>query len=286
VEDAAAPTVHAAAPAADAAAIVDGIIPQHPDSSCGEGRSRRKRKSVDYVSARVSTDLSDEMERPQWLKKTCVLPDAKPTSQAGPEATSEQARSSSPLAPDSSEQLWISPQRQAPAEVTAAPAGDAAATVNGAEHPDSGSSGEGRSGRKRKAVDYVSARVSTDISDEMERPQWLKKGTKQPSPEAVTAPDAAPEVDDCYWAAVEVVPDELAQDHPSVLVGSEVCVMAAAYPTDVFTRRSAIGWRGLVTHERGGASDPQVRIFGFWFRLADETFLKPVKQLTQGSRVE
>ena len=179
-EDAAAPTVHVAAPAADAAAIVDGIIPQHPNSSCGEGRSRRKRKSVDYVSALVSTDLSDEMGRPQWLKK----------------------------------------------------------------------------------------------------------GTKLPSPEAVAAPDAAPEVGDCYWAAVEVVPDELAQDHPSVLVGSEVCVMAAAYPTDVFTRRSAIGWRGLVTHERGGASDPQVRIFGFWFRLADETFLKPVKQLTQGSRVE
>ena len=25
---------------------------------------------------------------------------------------------------------------------------------------------------------------------------------------------------------------------------------------------------------------PQVRVFGFWFRLANETFLKPVKQLT------
>ena len=42
----------------------------------------------------------------------------------------------------------------------------------------------------------------------------------------------------------------------------------------------------LGTHTRGGASDPQVRVFGFWFRLADETFLKPVKQLSKGSRAE
>ena len=27
-------------------------------------------------------------------------------------------------------------------------------------------------------------------------------------------------------------------------------------------------------------SIPQVRVFGFWFRLANETFLKPVKQPT------
>ena len=138
----------------------------------------------------------------------------------------------------------------------------------------------------------MSARVSSEISNEMERPQLLKKTcvlhdtkpTSPSGPEAASALVAAPEVDDStgYWAGVEVVADELAQDHPSSseLVGSDVCVMAAAYPTDALSRRRAIGWRGLVTHTRGGASDPQVRVFGFWFRLADETFLKPVKQLT------
>ena len=143
-------------------------------------------------------------------------------------------------------------------------------------------------------MDYVSARVSSEISNEMERPQSLKKAcvlhdtkpTSPAGPEAASALVAAPEVDDStgYWAGVEVVADELAQDHPSSseLLGSEVCVLAAAYPTDALSRRRAIGWRGLVTHRRGGASDPQVRVFGFWFRLADETFLKPVKQLTQG----
>ena len=149
---------------------------------------------------------------------------------------------------------------------------------------------EGRSQRKRKPVDYVSARVSSEISDEMERPQSLKKPcvlhdtkpTSPAGPEAASAQAAAP--DTGYWTGVEAVADELVQDHPcfSVLVGSDVCVMAAAYPTDALSRRKAVGWRGIVTHTRGGASDPQVRVLGFWFRLADEIFLKPIKQLTQG----
>ena len=385
-----------------------------------EGRSWRKRKPVDYVSARVSSEISNEMERPQSLKKACVLHDTKPTSPAGPEAVSEQARPSSPLAPISSGRLRIAPQRldasvlvaplhekpglareasrrtesalddggsdsdgngagnglwdntvakdaaapvkdaatpvedvaapaegaaapaegaavpaedtttpvedaatpvedvaapaegaAVPAEGAAVPAEDAAVPVEDAASPAEGAAaavdgaarrtilqrpdcGEGRSRRKRKPVDYVSARVSSEISNEMERPQSLKKAcvlhdtkpTSPAGPEAASALVAAPEVDDStgYWAGVEVVADELAQDHPSSseLLGSEVCVLAAAYPTDALSRRRAIGWRGLVTHRRGGASDPQVRVFGFWFRLADETFLKPVKQLTQG----
>ena len=427
-----------------------------------EGRSWRKRKPVDYVSARVSSEISNEMERPQSLNKACVLHDTKPTSPAGPEAVSEQARPSSPLAPISSGRLRIAPQRldasvlvaplhekpglareasrrtesalddggsdsdgngagnglwdntvakdaaapvkdaatpvedvaapaegaaapaegaavpaedattpvedvAAPAEGAATPVEDVAAPAEGAAAPAEGAAvpaedattpvedaatpvedvaapaegaavpaegaavpaedaavpvedaaspaegaaaavdgaarrtilqrpdcGEGRSRRKRKPVDYVSARVSSEISNEMERPQSLKKAcvlhdtkpTSPAGPEAASALVAAPEVDDStgYWAGVEVVADELAQDHPSSseLLGSEVCVLAAAYPTDALSRRRAIGWRGLVTHRRGGASDPQVRVFGFWFRLADETFLKPVKQLTQG----
>ena len=65
-----------------------------------------------------------------------------------------------------------------------------------AEHPASGSSGEGRSRRERKDVDYVSTRVNTEISDEIQRPQWLKRDTKskQPSPpaEAEAEADARP----------------------------------------------------------------------------------------------
>ena len=304
-----------------------------------EGRSQRKRKPVDYVSARVSSEISDEMERPQSLKKTCVLHDTKPTSTAGPEVVSVQARLLSPLAPISSGRLRIAPQRldasplvaplhekyglareeskrnesalddggsdgdgngdgnglwdDAVAKDPAPPAEDAAAALDGGarriilQRPDCG---EGRSQRKRKPVDYVSARVSSEISDEMERPQSLKKTcvlhdtkpTSPAGPEAASAQAAAP--DTGYWTGVEAVADELVQDHPcfSVLVGSDVCVMAAAYPTDALSRRKAVGWRGIVTHTRGGASDPQVRVLGFWFRLADEIFLKPIKQLTQG----
>ena len=54
--------------------------------------------------------------------------------------------------------------------------------------------------------------------------------------------------------------------------------MAAAYPTHALSRSGAVGWRGLVTHSRGGASKTQVRVFGSWFRLADETFIKPIKE--------
>ena len=84
------------------------------------------------------------------------------------------------------------------------------------------------------------------------------------------------EVSNNCWSEIEVTADDLIQDHPppSELVGTDVCVMAAAYPTHAFSRSGAVGWRGLVTHSRGGA----VRVFGSWFRLADETFIKPIKE--------
>ena len=63
------------------------------------------------------------------------------------------------------------------------------------------------------------------------------------------------------WTKIEVTADHLIEDHPppSELVGADVCVMAAAYPTHALSSGGAVGWRGLVTHTRGGASEPQVR---------------------------
>ena len=49
--------------------------------------------------------------------------------------------------------------------------------------------------------------------------------------------------------------------------------MAAAYPTHALSSSGAVGWRGLVTHTRGGA----VRVFGSWFRLADQRFVTPIR---------
>jgi len=89
-------------------------------------------------------------------------------------------------------------------------------------------------------------------------------------------------VDSVCWSEVEVAPTELVKDHPRPfeLVGADVCVMAAAYPTDTLTHSGAVGWRAMITHTRGGASKLQVRVLGSWFRLADATFLKPIKQTT------
>ena len=89
-------------------------------------------------------------------------------------------------------------------------------------------------------------------------------------------------VDSVCWSEIEVASTELVKDHPRPfeLVGADVCVMAAAYPTDRLTHSGAVGWRAMITHTRGGASKLQVRVFGSWFRLADATFLKPIKQTT------
>jgi hypothetical protein len=56
--------------------------------------------------------------------------------------------------------------------------------------------------------------------------------------------------------------------------------MSAVYPEDVqsLTRSGAVGWRATVTQTRGGAPNVQVRVFGSWFALGDETFLRPIRQ--------
>ena len=80
----------------------------------------------------------------------------------------------------------------------------------------------------------------------------------------------------------EVAAAELVAEHPPTLelVGADVCVMSAVYPEDAqsLTRSGAVGWRATVTQTRGGAPNVQVRVFGSWFALGDETFLKPIRQ--------
>ena len=95
---------------------------------------------------------------------------------------------------------------------------------------------------------------------------------------------AASEAGSGSWAEVEVTAEDLVNEHPRSfeLVGADVCVMAAAYPTDTLTCSGAVGWRGTVTHTRGSSSGSdgwRVRVLGSWFRLADETLLRPIKQV-------
>ena len=66
----------------------------------------------------------------------------------------------------------------------------------------------------------------------------------------------------------------------SELVGSDVCVLAAAYP-DAAERLGAdrVGWRGVVSAKRGGGlRAAQVTVFGSWFYLSDATWLQPILQ--------
>jgi hypothetical protein len=66
----------------------------------------------------------------------------------------------------------------------------------------------------------------------------------------------------------------------SELVGSDVCVLAAAYP-DAAERLGAdrVGWRGAVSAKRGGGlRNAQVTVFGSWFALSDTTRLQPILQ--------
>jgi len=77
--------------------------------------------------------------------------------------------------------------------------------------------------------------------------------------------------------------DELAgAEYPpySELVGSDVCVLAAAYP-DAAEHLGAdrVGWRGAVSAKRGGGlQKAQVSVFGSWFVLSDTTRVQPILQ--------
>ena len=108
--------------------------------------------------------------------------------------------------------------------------------------------------------------------------------TEPPAATEASLPVAASEAGSDYWAKVEVTAKDFVKDHPRSfeLVGADVCVMAAAYPTDTLTCSGAVGWRGTVTHTRGSSSGSdgwRVRVLGSWFRLADKTLLRPIKQV-------
>ena len=106
---------------------------------------------------------------------------------------------------------------------------------------------------------------------------WLQHAA---GPSSVSRVASTSVVDSVCWSELEVASTELVQDHPQPfeLLGADVCVMVAAYPADTLTHSGAVGWRALITHTRGRASKLQVRVFGSWFSLADENFLKPIKQ--------
>ena len=68
----------------------------------------------------------------------------------------------------------------------------------------------------------------------------------------------------------------------AALVGSDVCVMPAAFPDEELTEAGSVGWRGLVTGKRGSGENVQVEVFGAWFKLQDESRIRPITQLEEG----
>ena len=62
------------------------------------------------------------------------------------------------------------------------------------------------------------------------------------------------------------------------LVGSDVCVLSAAYPDTPLREEGAVGWRAQVARKRGGGADLQVQVFGSWFLLHDAERISPVVQ--------
>ena len=106
--------------------------------------------------------------------------------------------------------------------------------------------------------------------------------TGPPAASEASLPDAASEAGSDCWAEAEVTAHDLVKYHPrsTDLVGADVCIMAAAYPKYTLTCSGAVGWRGTITHTRGRGSDNcRVRVLGSWFRLADKTLLRPIKQV-------
>jgi hypothetical protein len=63
------------------------------------------------------------------------------------------------------------------------------------------------------------------------------------------------------------------------IVGSDVCVLPAAFPDSKLTRETTIGWRGIVQSKRGSAAKDtqQIQVYGGWFKLRDQTRILPIK---------
>ena len=82
---------------------------------------------------------------------------------------------------------------------------------------------------------------------------------------------------------VEVGEHEIAEVHQpwASIVGTDVCVLPAAFPRAPPPSEGMVGWRAEVQRKRGSAvkANQQVQLFGAWFALTDTDRILPVEQL-------
>ena len=82
---------------------------------------------------------------------------------------------------------------------------------------------------------------------------------------------------------VEVGEHEIAEVHQpwASIVGTDVCVLPAAFPRAPPPSEGMVGWRAEVQRKRGSAvkANQQVQLFGAWFALMDTDRILPMEQL-------
>ena len=80
----------------------------------------------------------------------------------------------------------------------------------------------------------------------------------------------------------EVGRESIAERHLpyQALVGSDVCVLAAAWPQEKLIHPSSLGWRAEILAVRGKQSNRQVCVFNkkSWFLLSDTERILPIIQ--------
>ena len=105
---------------------------------------------------------------------------------------------------------------------------------------------------------------------------WSKKSAEASEQEVAEQEAKVEDTEEPAWDEVEAITADLTDEHPSYgeLVGSDVCVLAAAFEGETLTREGAIGWRGQVTAKHSG----KVQVFGSWFKLHDTSFILPIQQ--------
>ena len=121
----------------------------------------------------------------------------------------------------------------------------------------------------------------------------MEAGEDEPaSAEPEAEREAEPEVEFSAedWAELEVGEDMCAEAHPAFsepidLVGSDVCVLAAAFAgcSGVgfqLMRPQTVGWRAEVRAARGGGKKAvEVEVFGSWLKLRDQRQIRPIVQV-------
>ena len=84
-------------------------------------------------------------------------------------------------------------------------------------------------------------------------------------------------------AHLEVGSDVLAHAHLplAAMVGSDVCLLHAAYPDTPLQTPGAIGWRAQVTGKGRDKTTgaPKVQVFGQWYGLENGSVIRPIEQL-------